>query len=407
MIHVSTRDLNQALAIVTPLALKAGTLPITSTVHLLPSSNKLALITTSMSAWLRAEVPMMSNSGTPDLGLGEPTPKSLGTEEVGTCIGSRQLNTLVSTLEAPDTQIALPEGNNKATVTSGRVKAALLCLPGEEFPHPASDGQLGQPTVLPAEVFCMALQSAIAFAATDTKRTALCSVLLDGDRQEVRFVATDTHTLFRRSLSGGSYTGVSPLGKCLIPMESATHVLRIVRALKALEVSLRVLKPETGGSYLVVGLASGDMAVTMTLRLSEEAYPNYERVIPTAHEREWTLDRKDALTAISRVSIAASDNANRCVLCNYDRPSSALITAESGTIGVIEDELEVAANGEPIEICFNAKLFKRCLDAMVGDGVSLRMTEPLRPSSIVPTDEPATDGWHVSTLTVLMPMQVV
>ena len=192
----------------------------------------------------------------------------------------------------------------------------------------------------------------------------------------------------------------------MIPSEMVGQILRMTRATKAKEVSLRIVDPESGGGFMLAQI-KGELEVTLTLRLVDGAYPNYERVIPTAHEREWTLDRRDALTALSRVAITAADNAGRVIFASGDTPSTITITAESGTVGEIRDEIEVGSSGDPTEFAASGKSMKRALDVMDGDGVTLRMTEPLRPITIIPTDEPKTDGWSIETLAIVMPMQVV
>lgn len=151
----------------------------------------------------------------------------------------------------------------------------------------------------------------------------------------------------------------------------------------------------------------GDTPVTLTLRLIEGTYPHYERVIPPSYERQWTLDRKDMLAALGRVAIAAADNAGRTVLETGERGTTIVVTGESGTVGAISDEIEVGAAGAPMAIAANNKFLRRALDAMDGDGVTLQLTEPLRPIVIRPTDSPQPDGLQIDTLAIVMPMQVV
>lgn len=399
MIQVSTRDLARALAIVAPLSGGAATLPIVYSTHLLPTDDgKLTITTSNLSAWAKVEIPASS------LGLDVPSPKDLGVEK-GACIASKQLSGLVSTLEAADTQITFPDGNRKAKITSGRVKAEMLCLPGEEFPLP-TQGTLGEPLVLPADLLCSALQGALGFASSDSSRVPLMTVLMQGKRSGIAFVGTDTHSLFRRNVASSALGDCAWWGDRMIPSEMVGQILRMTRATKAKEVSLRIVDPESGGGFMLAQI-KGELEVTLTLRLVDGAYPNYERVIPTAHEREWTLDRRDALTALSRVAITAADNAGRVIFASGDTPSTITITAESGTVGEIRDEIEVGSSGDPTEFAASGKSMKRALDVMDGDGVTLRMTEPLRPITIIPTDEPKTDGWSIETLAIVMPMQVV
>jgi len=141
-------------------------------------------------------------------------------------------------------------------------------------------------------------------------------------------------------------------------------------------------------------------ATTMVTRLIEGQYPKFERVIPQAHERKWTLVRGDLAAAVKRIAIVARDNANRVVL--ETEGSHLALSAESGTVGSARDEVEVAREGDDITIAFNAKYLGDVLGAVDTEGVSFELTEPLRPGVVRPVGEGAVDY-----LCVLMPMQVL
>lgn len=371
-------------------------MPIVYCAHLVPTEGALRITATDLLSWARVDVPLS--------GLGmTPTPKQLG--EVGTCISSRQLTALVSSLQEGDTSITLPDGNNKAKVACGRTKAELLCLPGEEFPALA-DGNVSEPLRLPADLLCSALTDAVRFTSTDSSRPILQAVLLrlDYKGMGVAFVATDTHTLLQRCIRSASLPPLS-WPDLLIPAGMAGHIVRMVKAAKVSEVALRILTPETGASSLIVEIG-GELSIDLRVRLIEGVYPNYARVIPASHYCEWTLDRADFATALARVSIAAADNANRVVL-TAEEGHCVQLSAQSGTLGTIVDEVEAGTSGGPIQIAASFKLIKRALDCIDSNGVEIQLTEPLRPIVIRPIDPPQPDGWSVETIMIAMPMQVV
>jgi len=68
----------------------------------------------------------------------------------------------------------------------------------------------------------------------------------------------------------------------------------------------------------------------------------------------------------------------------------------------VRDEIEVAREGDDIQIAFNAKYMNDVLNIVETEGVVLELTEPLRPGVLRPIGDKAQDY-----LCVLMPMQVI
>ena len=75
------------------------------------------------------------------------------------------------------------------------------------------------------------------------------------------------------------------------------------------------------------------------------------------------------------------------------------VTAQAGDLGNAYEELEVAREGDDIEIVFNYRYLLDVLGILEGDGLFMEMTEPLAPAVIRPVDE----GDY---LMVIMPMQL-
>ena len=86
---------------------------------------------------------------------------------------------------------------------------------------------------------------------------------------------------------------------------------------------------------IAISLAQGQArfevgTTTMVTRLLEGQFPNYERVIPTSHDRKLTLETGEFAKAVKRAAIVARDNANRVVL--ETEGAQLILSAESGTV---------------------------------------------------------------------------
>lgn len=168
---------------------------------------------------------------------------------------------------------------------------------------------------------------------------------------------------------------------------------------------LRMLSDEPG--FVDVRLSENQAAfqtpsgVTLVSRLIEGQYPNYNRVIPTTHVYRLTLQTQPLLQAVRSAAVVARTAANRVQMkANQEH---LVVTAESSTEGNAYEEVEVAFDGENVEMAFNAKYMLDVLSAVDAEGIYLDITEPLKPAVL----RPVTDATDSEYLCVLMPMQLV
>ena len=145
-------------------------------------------------------------------------------------------------------------------------------------------------------------------------------------------------------------------------------------------------------------------------RLIEGQFPNYQRVIPAAHQKKLTVDVDALLRAVRRASIVARENAHRIVFRTVE--DKLILTAESQMVGNVREEVEVEREGEDVEIAFNAKYLLDVLNVLDTEKLQLELTEPLkpgvvRPVSLLETVDNGDAAIGESYLCVLMPMQIV
>ena len=105
-------------------------------------------------------------------------------------------------------------------------------------------------------------------------------------------------------------------------------------------------------------------------------------MIPQSHDRKLTLETGEFSRSVKRAAIVARDNANRVVL--ETQGAQLVLSAESGTVGNMREEIEVAREGDDITIAFNARYLNDVLNIVETEGVVLELTEPLRPGILAP-----------------------
>src|SRR5207248_1057617 len=75
----------------------------------------------------------------------------------------------------------------------------------------------------------------------------------------------------------------------------------------------------------------GEADIQIVSRLIEGQFPNYQRVIPAAHQKKLTVEVDALLRAFRRASIIARENAHRIVFRTDD--DKLVLTAERPMVG--------------------------------------------------------------------------
>lgn len=138
---------------------------------------------------------------------------------------------------------------------------------------------------------------------------------------------------------------------------------------------------------------------TLTCRLIEGRYPNYNSVIPQDNPNQITIDRKSLLGALRRVLPFASD-------------SSQLIRfqVDNGTLTLKAEDIDFATNakesitcsytGQPMSIGFKGSSLVEILNNLNSDDVVVELADPSRAGVIVPSVQPENED----VLMLIMPM---
>jgi DNA polymerase-3 subunit beta len=374
------KDLFEAVQTVGRAVSGRSTLPILSHLLVAPQGENLKLTATDLEMWMECSLPARIQAGLAD-----------EDEPAGFTAPARVFTEMLGALPDADVLLDRPDGGNKIHVRCARSDYNILGLPAEEFPAPPDVTPTAQFT-LSGETLRDMIRHVLFAVSTDETRAILTGVLLLVGEGSVKMVATDTHRLAVRTapVAGGEGTATA-----IVPARAMNEMLRLAADEDTVSISLA-----QGQARFEVAGNAGASGTTMITRLIEGQFPNYERVIPTTHDRKLTLETGEFARAVKRAAIVARDNANRVVL--ETEGAQLVLSAESGTVGSAREEVEVAREGDDIQIAFNAKYLTDVLNVVDTEGVVLELTEPLRPGILRPIGDNADDY-----LCVLMPMQVI
>lgn len=320
---ISREKLLQPLQSISGAVEKRQTLPILSHIFIdVSEQNSLTLIGTDLEVEIKMVLPLDADS-------------TAGT----TTIPARKFFDLSKAL-ANDSDVNLSVDESRAVVRSGKSRFTLSTLSADDFPRvaelneAASINELSQATLkslLQKTQFSMAMQDV---------RYYLNGLLLELEGSEIRFVATDGHRLAyaRRSME----RDYGEKRQVIIPRKAVQELMRL------LDESDELVSILIGSNHLQVSLGE----LTITTKLIDGRYPDYDRVIPKEGDRTLVTDKSEFRNAISRVSILSNEKYRGIRMAMSEE--TVAIHANNPDQEEAEEELQVSYRGVPMEIGFNS-----------------------------------------------------
>ncbi|MSO77640.1 MAG: DNA polymerase III subunit beta [Alphaproteobacteria bacterium] len=323
-----------------------------------------------------------------DLTIVEATPVS--TSEPGsTTAPAHTLYDIARKLaEGAEVVIETKGDSGQIVLRSGRSTFTLSTLPTDEFPF-AAGGELPHGFMLPARELRGLIDRTRFAISTEETRYYLNGIYLHATRSNkvpvMRAVATDGHRLARLEMP--LPTGAQGMPGVIVPRKAVNEVRKLIDDMDA-DVGIAL-------SEARIRFTIGD--VTLTSKLIDGTFPDYERVIPTGNDRLLEVDCRPFAAAVDRVSTISSEK-SRAVKLSVGS-NSLVLSASSPDAGSAVEEIEVSYKSEPIEIGFNARYLLDITQQIEGDVAEFCFADAQAPTIIRDRADP-------SAIYVLMPMRV-
>lgn len=296
------------------------------------------------------------------------------------------LETLKTFAEQPLTFTV--EDNNTIEISSSSGKYALAYANAEEFPKVASL-QDASKTVVLAEVLATAISKTIFAAGNDDLRPVMSGVFFQFTTEGLIFVATDAHKLVKYSRTD---VKADQTAEFIMP-KKPLNILKNILAVSDAEVIV-----EYNDSNAVFSFDN----YTLTCRLIDGKYPNYEAVIPKENPNKLLINRTLFLNSVRRISIFSSKTTHQIRLKMAGTELN--ISAEDLDYSNKADErLTCDYQGDDLEIGFNSRFLSEMLTNLESDEISLEMSLPNRAGVLTPVDG-LSDGETVTML--VMPVML-
>ncbi len=285
---------------------------------------------------------------------------------------ARLLGEVVSNLPEADVQLHVAEGAAQAEIQCEDTTVEVMGLPATDFPFiPEPDATIVA-TLEAGLLRGMIRQTAFAVS-TDETRPFLTGVFFATEDRTVRLVATDGGRLALRTAALGQQ--VKQKFAVIVPAK-AMHEL--ARALSGASGDVTVAVAE---NHLVFTLPE----IRLVSRLIAGQFPNYQQVIPQGYKQRLRLHTERFLRAVRRAAITARDSAN--VVRLSAKGSELTVTSSTPEVGKTVEKVPVQAEGEAMEVAFNARYLMDCLSILETDELTFELTGPLSPGAVRPLDQ--------------------
>jgi DNA polymerase III subunit beta len=363
----------KALAHIQSVAEKRNTIPILANVLISVRDGRLSLTATDM------EIAVVEDVAASTLQDGSTTAPAATLYEI-----VRKLP------DGAEVELDHPGGDTQLALRAGRFATSLVVLPTDDFPSMTA-GQLPSHFHLPALTLRGLIDRTRFAISTEETRYYLNGIYLhatESDGQKVlRAVATDGHRLARveEPLPAGAET----MPGVIVPRKTVAE--------------LRKLLDEESGD-IEIGLSDTRIQfkvgpITLTSKLIDGTFPEYERVIPLDNDKVLRVGKKDFSDAVARVAAISSER-SRPVKLSLARDLLVLSAAspEQGTASEELDGERVTYDAGPLEIGFQARYLNDITD-QISESVEFRFADGSAPTVVRDAADP-------SALYVLMPMRV-
>ena len=268
-------------------------------------------------------------------------------------------------------------------ITSGESEFKVLCLPKEDYPQ-VPEPKFEKNIILPLDKF-KEMVDRVYYAITQEQRYYLSGALLILKNSAMELVSTDGHRL--------AYTLNS------IDNMKLENEIRAIVAKKTLS-ELRKFEDDS----IEFDLDESNLFFkvnnrTLTSRIIEGKFPNFEAVIPKDNPNILYVSKEEIADAVRRVSLFSTERSKGIKI--YIEKDKMRLFSSNPEIGEARDKVDIDYKGEDLEIGFNSQYLLDFLSTVKEERVRFELKDTN--SSVLMRPEVEED---IKYIYVLMPMKL-
>jgi DNA polymerase-3 subunit beta len=285
-------------------------------------------------------------------------------------------------------EISLDLSESRLSITAGRSKFALPTLPAADFQTMAREEAPIRFEVAAADLRRLIDKTKFAISTEET-RYYLNGIYLHHAKgaggNVLRAVATDGHRL--ALAESDAPKGSAALKGVIVPRKAVNEVRRL------LEDAPETVTVECSDAKIVFHIGEA----TLTSKLIDGSFPDYQRVIPKDNQRILVVDNKAFAAAVDRVATVSAER-SRSVKLTLGAGKLTLAVSHSET-GSGAEEIECGYDAEAMEIGFNAKYLLDVAQQIESAETRIEFGDAASPARVL-------DAGDSGAQYVLMPLRV-
>ncbi|GIV95867.1 MAG: DNA polymerase III subunit beta [Herpetosiphonaceae bacterium] len=369
-------NLKRGLAAVSHAVASRSTLPVLSNILLSTDGGRLKLAATNLEIAITCMV-----GGKVD-------------EEGAVTIPAKLLSDLVNNLPNDKITLQLDERTQAVTIICARTRATIKGIEADEFPSiPGAEGSFTPIASLAPDMLREVVGQVAFAAASDDSRPVLQGVLLRLRGDRATFTATDGFRLAVRTIS--LEAPVAEPQELIVPARALNELARIIADA---EEPVQIGLTSNGGQLL---FHTGP--IDFVSRVIEGRFPDYERIIPTAHTTRTILSTSELTAAVKRAALFAAASGNVIKLTMEPggdlRPGRLTLSANAAEVGENIEEVDALIEGEGGQLALNARYLQEALNSVGSDQLAIETQTPASPGVFKPV---GAEGY----IHLVMPMSV-
>ncbi len=282
-------------------------------------------------------------------------------------------------------EIVLEQQDNQLLINTKNSHFTLSTLPADEFPDLEQADNLLNYSINEGALHQMLERTAFAMANQDV-RYYLNGLLLEKKGGMLRSVATDGHRLALADLNQ-EIADQHDDQQVIVPRKGILELLRLL---------------ENEGDDITLGIGSNHIQVTkpgltMTSKLIDGRFPEYEAVIPPANDHDVVINRGRFRTALQRAAILSNEKF-RGVRLEFSTDAVKIIAHNPQQEEAVE-ELDVPHTVPAMSIGFNVTYLLDALNALTSEDIQIKLRDANSSCLII---EPGSE----KTRHVVMPLKL-
>ena len=295
---------------------------------------------------------------------------------------------IVRKLPDGDIELKTEGSGSKVVIKGGQAEFTLPALPSDDFPLMSGSSMPFKFKLAAADLIKLIDKTKFAVSTEETRYflNGIFLHIVEAKGSEfLRAVATDGHRLARQDVAAPADAKGMP--SIIVPRKVVTE-LRTLLDDAPVDISVEVSETKARFSF---------GAITLTSKLIDGKFPDYEKVIPTSNDKSLEADCKQFAESVDRVS-AITYEKSKAVKLKLGKSKLTLLASTPDSGSAFED-LEVTYDSGSIEIGFNSRYLLDIAEQIDGKFMRFMISDASSPAIITELDD-------ASAVYVLMPMRI-